>query len=155
MHRPDIAVAADIGRVPAISTSNTVIPCHIAADVDLILVVILGVVVAKEAGDEWPILQTIGFVLTYLGYYFLFEALFGRTPGKFFAGLVVVRFDGTRSTWRQALIRTGFRLLEVNPILLGALPAALSIFFSQNHQRFGDRVADTVVVPARRVPKKH
>jgi uncharacterized RDD family membrane protein YckC len=78
--------------------------------------------------------------------------LFSRTLGKFCMGLIVVQYDGRRCTWRQAIIRTLFRFVEVNPLLLGALPAAISIIGSRHRQRFGDKVARTIVVPARRVP---
>jgi hypothetical protein len=40
-----------------------------------------------------------------------------------------------------------FRLLEVNPLLLGDLPAGISIVSSRDRQRIGDRVAGTVVIP--------
>jgi uncharacterized RDD family membrane protein YckC len=36
--------------------------------------------------------------------------------------------------------------VEVNPILLGALPAALAGVFSKRHQRFGDMLGGSVVV---------
>ena len=70
--------------------------------------------------------------------------------GLMLAGLVVVQMDGTRITWRQAIVRTLFRGIEVNPLLLGALPAALCIIISRYRQRIGDKVAGTVVVS-----KKH
>lgn len=42
--------------------------------------------------------------------------------------------------------RTFWRFLEANPILIGALPAALLIFFSKSHRRLGDYAAKTLVV---------
>jgi uncharacterized RDD family membrane protein YckC len=81
-----------------------------------------------------------------LAYYFVSEWLLGRTPVKLVAGLVVIRRDGKQPGLREALIRTGTRLLEVNPFLLGAAPAALSIIFSKRHQRWGDKWAGTLVV---------
>ena len=62
----------------------------------------------------------------YLVYYLVFEGLFSTTPGKAFFGLRVLRLNGKRGTWRCALIRTGTRLLEVNPLLLGGIPAAIA-----------------------------
>jgi len=45
------------------------------------------------------------------------------------------------------------RVLEVNPVLLGAFPAALSVVFSPKHQRFGDKLAGTIVVPPDRLSR--
>jgi uncharacterized RDD family membrane protein YckC len=93
-------------------------------------------------------------IVVWFGYYLALEGLLGRTFGKLLTGLVVVQMNGSRITWKQASIRTAFRIIEVNPILLGALPAALCAVFSKNRQRFGDRVAGTLVVPVRFLVKQ-
>ena len=84
-------------------------------------------------------------VLTYLLYFFIFEMLWSRTPGKFLQGLVVRNIDGTRCSLKAHLIRTLARLLEANPILLGGIPAGIAIFASDRKQRIGDSLAGTVV----------
>ena len=109
---------------------------------------------AKTIDGDVPLIQVPLFVGTFLGYFVLSEGATGRTPAKWFLGLVVVQFDGRACTWRQAVIRTLYRLLEVNPILLGAIPAAISILRSPFRQRFGDRHAGTVVVLSRRIKRK-
>ena len=38
------------------------------------------------------------------------------------------------------------RLLEVNPLLFGGLPAGIAILTSERKQRIGDMLAGTVVV---------
>src|SRR5258708_11779815 len=83
---------------------------------------------------------------TYLGYFFVFEMLWSRTPGKFMQGLVVRNIDGTRGSLRSHLIRTIARLLEANPILFGGIPAGIAIISSARKQRIGDSLAGTVVV---------
>jgi len=83
---------------------------------------------------------------TYLGYFFIFEVLWSRTPGKFMQGLVVRNIDGTRSSLKSHLIRTIARLLEANPILFGGIPAGIAIISSARKQRIGDSLAGTVVV---------
>jgi uncharacterized RDD family membrane protein YckC len=133
----------------SLSTVDTVRPRHLAAAMDNVLAMILAVLAAKSIDDGRPILQVVALVVVFLGYYLAFELLFSRTPGKFVTGLVIVELDGGRCTWRHVLIRTAFRLLEVNPLFLGGLPAALSIIFSVHHQRFGDKVAETMVVYSR------
>ena len=85
-------------------------------------------------------------VLTYLLYFFIFEMLWSRTPGKFLQGLVVRNIDGTRCSLKAHVIRTLARLLEANPILLGGIPAGIAIFASDRKQRMGDSLAGTVVV---------
>lgn len=90
----------------------------------------------------------LGVSCVYFLYFFVFEWLLGATPGKFFTGLKVCRTDGSACGAKGALLRTLTRLIEVNPLLLGALPAALIIHRSELRQRWGDMLADTVVVEA-------
>jgi uncharacterized RDD family membrane protein YckC len=133
----------------ALSTVDTIRPRHLAAVMDNVLAMVLAVLAAKMIDGSRPILQAVVLVAVFLGYYLVFELLFSRTPGKFVTGLVIVQLDGTRCSWGQVLIRTVFRLLEVNPLLLGGLPAALSIIFSKHNQRLGDKVAESLVVYSR------
>jgi uncharacterized RDD family membrane protein YckC len=148
----DNALNSDLPYYTNISTTDTVRARHFAAGIDNVLAMILAVVVAKSF-DERPLLQFAALVVVFLGYYLVFELVFARTPGKFVTGLVVVELDGRRCTWRQVLIRTAYRILEVNPLLLGGLPAAISIIFSEHHQRFGDKLAETLVVYKRVLPR--
>lgn len=150
---PD-AVSQDRGTVEpirAISTKNTVMPRYVAALLDNFLALVLAVIAAKSVSNDFPFVQLFALVIVYLAYYLLSEGLMSRTPGKLLTGLVVVRVDGQRCSWRQIVIRTEFRVLEVNPALLGAIPAAVCILFSKRHQRLGDMVAGTIVVPKERV----
>lgn len=95
--------------------------------------------------ENWIIGSTV-VCLTYLSYFFIFEAVWSRTPGKFIQGLVVRNIDGTRCSLKAHLIRTLARLLEANPILLGGIPAGIAIFSSERKQRIGDSLAGTVVI---------
>lgn len=131
---------------PADSPQGTTIPRHIAAVLDNVIAMILAVVVAKQLPDDQPGLQIIAMVSAYLAYYFVCEVAFSSSPAKIVNGLVVRDFGGGRCTLRQTAIRTLMRLIEVNPILLGGLPAAGSILWSQHKQRLGDKLANTVVV---------
>lgn len=96
-----------------------------------------------------PYLAGGALCLTYLGYFFLSEALWSRTPGKYLQGLVVVDLSGGRCGWRRALVRTLLRVVEANPLLLGGLPAGVAILVSKRNQRLGDLAAGTLVVLAR------
>jgi uncharacterized RDD family membrane protein YckC len=92
--------------------------------------------------------------LLYLVYYLVLEAIFSTTPGKAFYGLRVLQLNGERCTWRCAWIRTLTRLIEVNPVLLGGIPAGIVILRTRRHQRIGDILAGTVVTSqrAKRIP---
>jgi uncharacterized RDD family membrane protein YckC len=142
---------ANVDTTEDISTANTVVPRYLAAFLDNLIAMSLAVLAAKSVSEDSPATQFLALLAAYLGYYFLSEGFASRTPGKLMTGLVVVQTDGRPCLWRHVFIRTGFRVLEVNPILLGGLPAAACILFSKRHQRFGDRFAHTIVVPPQRL----
>src|SRR6185436_20385183 len=119
-------------RTPGISPGNTITPRYIAANVDCLLGAIFMMLALKANPLDYRILHIVVAVLAFLAYYFIFESLFSRTPGKFLMGLVVRKFNGGKCGWREAAIRTAFRLLEVNPLFLGALPGSVLILFSRN-----------------------
>lgn len=81
-------------------------------------------------------------------YYPLTEGLLGRSFGKFVASLAVVDHTGHPPGLLGASIRTFVRVVEVNPILLGGLPAAVAIAVSRDRRRLGDIAAETWVVPS-------
>jgi len=74
------------------------------------------------------------------------EAFWGRTLGKLLTGLVIIDRDGRPPGIGRALLRTLLRLIEVNPLLMGAIPAAIAVLASQHRQRLGDMAASTFVV---------
>ncbi len=88
----------------------------------------------------------------YFGYFFVWEALFSATPGKMWYGLSVRHLDGSKCSVTAAFLRTMTRFIEVNPIMLGALPAIISIHCTKRKQRIGDLMAGTVVVNRSSVP---
>jgi uncharacterized RDD family membrane protein YckC len=96
--------------------------------------------------ESLPQMKVLFFFVVYLAYFVVLEALWSRTPGKFVQGLVVRKLDGNRCDWTAALIRGFLRIFEVNPLLLGGLPAGLVIIASERKQRIGDLLAGTVVV---------
>src|SRR3989442_1037500 len=72
------------------NTADTVFPRYVAAMVDNAIAMVLAVIAAKQIDNTKPILQVIVLVAAYLGYYFIPEFLFSRSPGKLFTGLVIV-----------------------------------------------------------------
>jgi uncharacterized RDD family membrane protein YckC len=117
-----------------------------AAVMDNLPATILALVAAPQAVAYGNAAAWTAGAAAYFGYYFVSEVLFRNTLGKLFMGLCIRQTSGARCTRAQLSIRSLFRILEVNPILLGALPAALSIVFSKRKQRIGDLVAGTIVV---------
>ena len=96
--------------------------------------------------ESLPLVKAFLFFLVYLAYFVVLEALWSRTLGKFFQGLVVRKLDGSRCDWTAALIRGSLRIFEANPLLFGGFPAGLVVIASQRKQRIGDLLAGTVVV---------
>ncbi|HEX8293405.1 MAG TPA: RDD family protein [Pyrinomonadaceae bacterium] len=113
---------------------------------DNLLAMVAAFLAVAVVQTDSPFLGGGALCLTYLGYFFLFEALWSRTPGKYLQGLMVVDPSGGRCDWRRALLRTLLRLVEANPLLFGGLPAGLAILISKRNQRLGDLVAGTLVV---------
>lgn len=121
----------------------------IAAVIDHLLALGAMFVVVAQVPPEYPALKAFFFFTVYLAYYAVFEGAWSRTPGKFFQGLVVRKTDGSPCGWKAALIRSLARVVEVNPLLLGGLPAGIAIISSQRKQRIGDLLAGTVVISTR------
>lgn len=114
--------------------------------IDNLLASLISVLTVGLVQTDSSIIGATVLFLTYLLYFFIFEMLWSRTPGKFLQGLVVRNIDGTRCSLKAHVIRTLARLLEANPILLGGIPAGIAIYASARKQRMGDSLAGTVVI---------
>lgn len=131
---------------------------YFAAALDGFFAMLMVLAVAAVVSENMParagaaVNAIVGFGVfgVYLAYFFLFEAIFATTPGKFALSLQIRTLDGGRPTWRAAFVRTAMRLVEVNPLLLGCIPAAIVIWKTPRRQRWGDILAGTVVVSNRR-----
>jgi uncharacterized RDD family membrane protein YckC len=101
--------------------------------------------VAAELGDLGTVvLALLGFAV-YFGYDIAFEVLAaGRTPGKRWTGLRVLRDDGRPVDLLSSAIRNVVRLVDGLP--LSYLPAMVSILLTKRNQRLGDLAASTIVV---------
>lgn len=118
----------------------------IAVFIDHFFAFALMMVVVALVPEELPIVKGVLFFLVYLGYFVVLEATWSRTVGKYFQGLVVRKLDGSACDWPAALIRGGLRIIEVNPLLLGGLPAGIAVISTVRKQRIGDILAGTIVV---------
>jgi uncharacterized RDD family membrane protein YckC len=96
------------------------------------------------------ILVMMAFFVTAFGYIIcyniLLEGYFGRTVGKYLLGLKVLKTDGTKIGYREAILRNIPKYVG-NFIVIDAL--IMLIFFNSEKQRAFDKVADTIVVHTR------
>ena len=114
--------------------------------------------VMSVGGDAWDKFKHIGTgtglqIALPFAYYIVMESVFARTIGKFVQRVVVVNDEGGKPSLAAVFLRTLTRLVEVNPILFGALPAGLIANFSKSHQRLGDLLAGTFVVATADLPR--
>lgn len=115
----------------------------------------LGFLVSKSgfsSGDPFmlfgiAVLGVGGFLLWAFLYYSLFEGMWGRSPGKWLCGIMVLRDDLGRCGFGRAFLRN---LLRVVDAMFGYLVAVVTVGATLKWQRLGDIAAGTVVVRARR-----
>lgn len=89
---------------------------------------------------------TLFTVMTF--YHLLFELFWnGRTPGKYFIKLRVVRANGLPLTATGALIRNLVRLFDFFPVFYGI--GLIVMFANSKTQRLGDLAAGTIVIRER------
>jgi uncharacterized RDD family membrane protein YckC len=92
------------------------------------------------------IVTVLAEIIMYLCYYVLFEGRFGWTPGKYVMGLKVLKTDGERISYKDAILRNIPKYVS-NFIIIDVL--IMLIFFYKEKQRGFDRIADTMVVHTR------
>jgi uncharacterized RDD family membrane protein YckC len=90
------------------------------------------------------VLSISGFLLMF-GYDIFFEVLSsGRTPGKRWSGLRVVRVGGRPVGFVASAVRNIVRIVDFLPIFYGVGMVAVAV--NRNNQRLGDMAAGTLVV---------
>lgn len=126
-----------------------------AAFVDTILFVILQVVVYIMINAVFDlaagtlaaaVLAALGFIFSW-GYYVFFEMAWnGQSPGKRWAGLRVIRRDGSPITFTESLIRNLIRPIDFLPLAYAV--GIITMFLNRQANRLGDLAAGTLVVYA-------
>jgi uncharacterized RDD family membrane protein YckC len=119
---------------------------YFAALADNVLAIIFAVVAAQMLPIDHELTRGLSAYVFYLTYYAVSEGFFAATPAKWYFGLRVVDENGLPCTMRSAVIRTSGRVLDANPLFLGALPAAVLVWFTEGRQHLGDLFAGTYVV---------
>lgn len=126
----------------------------IAALLDVLLkaLVLVALLVVLAATGGSPVVRAFLYVVIFL-LLFVYDVLFevlasGRTPGKRWTGLRVVRTGGGRIGFVASSIRNMVRVVDFLPGFYGL--GSVSILVSRRNQRLGDLAADTLVVRERR-----
>jgi uncharacterized RDD family membrane protein YckC len=79
-------------------------------------------------------------------YFVLLQGAYGQTVGKMAVKIKVVREDGSKISYVDAVVRTILLIIDAIPYFIPYLLGAILIWTSEMKQRLGDRVAHTVVV---------
>jgi uncharacterized RDD family membrane protein YckC len=124
--------------------------------VALVIAIPIGVSALFSAGPVNPFMMAanvatwIAFgtiiVVIWLLYFPYFESTTGQTLGKKVMGIKVVKENGKKLTFGDALIRTIFRIIDMLPAAY--IIGLIVILVSEKKQRIGDMAAKTIVVMA-------
>lgn len=137
----DIARRSDAGRLLVLR--------WVGAWIDFVAL-ILFLAAAQLVLGERLYDETLYILLGALILYFpVTEGIWGRSLGKLITGTIVVDSSGRAPGMLKAGLRTVARIVEVNPLLAGGLPAGIVLLLSKRRQRLGDMLARTYVVRAR------
>ncbi|WP_435159330.1 RDD family protein [Haladaptatus sp. DFWS20] len=133
---------------PVMGTQEDVILSRVFAFIidhilSLVAAVVLGIGLAAALGRAgiW-----LGVILGFTGYFIVLEGLFGQTLGKRLLGIVVVKRSGEPISMGSSLVRNVLRIIDG---ILSYAVGLVVMLVSDDRQRIGDHVADTVVVRAR------
>jgi uncharacterized RDD family membrane protein YckC len=143
----DLAVAVPM-TPEAFSTrydSSIVVRRWGATWIDLIVLALL-IAAPLALPDNFQAPAFVVAALVALAYFPLLERIYGRTLGKVVCRLRIVNETAGLPSWGQAIIRTILRLIEVNPALMGGVPAGIAVLASKKRQRLGDMAANTFVL---------
>lgn len=114
--------------------------------IDLMVVAAFFVLPDAAFGNEFYQSTFLLWFLLALSYFPLSEGLTGRSLGKLVVGTVVVTAAARPPGLWKATLRTLTRVVEVNPVFFGGLPALFVVLLSTHRQRLGDMLAGTYVV---------
>ncbi|MEY2397578.1 MAG: hypothetical protein QOJ00_752 [Actinomycetota bacterium] len=114
----------------------------------IVLAIFLGVAISGGSGVAFAVGTILAFA-TYFVYDIAFETrASGRTPGKRWTGLRVVKVDGRPVDFRASAVRNLLRVVDSFPGFY--LVAIIAVFLSKRNQRLGDLAARTLVVRDKR-----
>jgi uncharacterized RDD family membrane protein YckC len=103
-----------------------------------------GVWLMQPEDHLWVIFDPICavFLVIIFLYFILMEGILGYTLGKLIVGIRVYSMDGNKMTIKQSLIRNLARLIDG---IFANLVGVVIMYKSSKNQRFGDKIAKTIV----------
>jgi uncharacterized RDD family membrane protein YckC len=127
----------------------------IAALLDLLIqggVLLAAAIALGVLGGGGSRLGQGAFAIVFLLVFFAYDVLFevrsrGRTPGKRWTGLRVVRTGGRPITFVPSCVRNVMRVVDILPAFYAI--GMFSIFVTERNQRLGDLAAGTLIVRER------
>ena len=122
-------------RMPFSDLANYQLWFSSLSTVDIVALVLLGLA------------SVLSVLIILFSYYIFMEGHFGYTVGKYFLGLRVLRTNGTKIGYREAILRNIPKYLNVL-IIIDML--IMLVFFNREKQRGFDRIANTMVVYLRK-----
>lgn len=132
---------------PALGTEDDVVLKRILAF--LIDAILFSVVFGILSNILASISETLGLlvgglsIILFFAYFIYFEAEYGQTLGKKVLNVVVVKEDGADCDWTASVIRNLFRIIDGFAFYLVGI---IIIFLTDDNQRLGDIVGNTIVV---------
>ncbi|WP_164779657.1 RDD family protein [Paenibacillus kobensis] len=124
-----------------------------AIDSMLLSVIFLSGIYALYLVVNLTVLIWVGIVICVITagflYYWLNEAWFGATVGKWALRVRVVNKEGQPPGLRKSLIRNLIRIAEFSPFMLNGFAAGILVMAVPSKQRLGDMAAGTYVLPVR------
>jgi uncharacterized RDD family membrane protein YckC len=140
-------------EISASYDSSIVVRRWLGTVIDFVVLVGILMIPYLALGEQlWGTTLPIWGLLIVL-YYPLLEGLTGFTAGKAVARIKVVDEAGGLPGIKKAVIRTLARLIEVNPLLLGGIPAGIIVLVNKKRQRLGDIAAGTFVLKTSNLPR--
>jgi uncharacterized RDD family membrane protein YckC len=117
------------------------------------VVILMGVLGEGDVGDTTSGLAVAGLLVVLFLVQFAYDVLFetlasGRTPGKRWTGLRVVKVGGAPVGFLASALRNLIRIVDALPGFY--LVGILSVLFTEKNQRLGDLAAGTVVIRERK-----
>ncbi len=123
-----------------------------ATVIDFLVLIGLLVLPNYVLGDDLYTKTLLFWIALAVAYYPVLEGLTGFTLGKLIVRIKVVDASGDLPGMKKAVIRTLLRLVEVNPLLLGGIPAGIIVLVNKKRQRLGDMAAETFVLKTSDLP---
>ena len=131
---------AEIGSRALAYITDTVIK-----GIAILVLITLGSLVQRISNMHITQITLFICLCIFIGYHVLFESfLAGKTPGKYIAGIRVIKNDGSRLSTLDALIRNVLRIVDMFPA--GYFLGMIIMFFEPYNRRIGDLVANTIVI---------